>query len=405
VRIAVIGAGLAGLAAARRLCEGGCEVEVLEARDRVGGRVWSRELPGGAVIEMGAEFILPANTRIREIAAELGLGLWDKGVRYGRREPRGGAAFSDARLADALALIEHLLTSDPDRAGVPARQLLDEIEVDAGARDYILARTEISAASPADTVPAGDLLGIAHVDDDPSPSIAGGNQRIAVELARTLPRPVRLGAAVRRVESRAAGRLRVSAGGDALEADAVVVAAPASVIGSIDFGPALPDERRLGLSRVRYGQAAKLFVPLTASPEPRAVMSIPERYWAWTETGEGDLPQRVVSAFAGSPAGLAGLAVAEGPDHWVASLRELRPELELDESGTVLSTWEDDEWVAGAYSVSPGPELSAELSAPCGGIHFAGEHTAGVFSGLLVGALRSGERAAEEILATRNRRG
>ena len=60
----VIGAGFAGLAAADRLREGGAEVTVLEARDRVGGRVSSRRLENGAVIELGAEFILPGNTLV-----------------------------------------------------------------------------------------------------------------------------------------------------------------------------------------------------------------------------------------------------------------------------------------------------------------------------------------------------
>ena len=63
---------------------------MLEARDRVGGRVWSRRLDNGAVVEMGAEFILPGNTAVRGLAERLGLGLWDKGMRYGQREPRGG---------------------------------------------------------------------------------------------------------------------------------------------------------------------------------------------------------------------------------------------------------------------------------------------------------------------------
>lgn len=400
MRAAVVGAGFAGLSAARRLSAGGWEVEVLEARDRVGGRVWSRQLESGAVIEMGAEFLLPGNTRIREVATELGLGLWDKGVRYGRREPRGGASFSDSRLAEALTLIERLIEREPDCALAPAKDLLAEIEIDPGARDYILARTEISAACSADLVPAGDLLGIAHVDGDPSPSIAGGNQRIALELARGLPQPVRLEEPVRRIAWQQPGRVRAATDTDVLEADAVVVAVPASVIGSIAFEPALPDERRRALSRVQYGQAAKLFVPLAAAPEIRAVMSIPERYWAWTETGPRDEPQRLVSAFAGSPAGLEGLAVADGPERWLDSLRELRPELDLEEDGIVLSTWADDEWVGAAYSVSPGPDLSAELAAPCGPIYFAGEHTAGDFSGLMEGALRSGEAAAESILAS-----
>ena len=88
-RVVVIGAGLAGLVAADELLRRGWSVEVLEARDRVGGRTWSRRLPNGAVAEMGAEFILPGNTEVAALAEELGLALVDKGMRYGRREPRG----------------------------------------------------------------------------------------------------------------------------------------------------------------------------------------------------------------------------------------------------------------------------------------------------------------------------
>jgi monoamine oxidase len=90
MKVAVIGAGLAGLAAADELRRHDAQVVVLEARDRVGGRVWSRELENGAVVEMGAEFVLPGNEVVRGTAADLGLELADKGMRYGRREFRGG---------------------------------------------------------------------------------------------------------------------------------------------------------------------------------------------------------------------------------------------------------------------------------------------------------------------------
>ena len=104
-RAAVIGAGLAGLSAADALVREGWEVEVLEARDRVGGRTCSRTLPNGALIEMGAEFILPGNTKVERLAHELGLGVWDKGMRYGKREPRGGVGVTDAELAEGVAAV------------------------------------------------------------------------------------------------------------------------------------------------------------------------------------------------------------------------------------------------------------------------------------------------------------
>ena len=86
--VIVIGAGFAGLAAATELADRGVDVLVLEARDRVGGRVWS-DRAGGAVIERGAEFVLDGYEVLREHAARFGLELTDTGMSYYVREPRG----------------------------------------------------------------------------------------------------------------------------------------------------------------------------------------------------------------------------------------------------------------------------------------------------------------------------
>lgn len=94
MRVVVVGAGFAGLMAAYRIVQAGHEVMVLEARDRVGGRVWSQELiPGDprTVIERGAEFVLDGYDVMRAVLAELGLGLADTVMSYYQREYRGGA--------------------------------------------------------------------------------------------------------------------------------------------------------------------------------------------------------------------------------------------------------------------------------------------------------------------------
>ena len=127
-------------------------------------------------------------------------------------------------------------------------------------------------------------------------------------------------------------------------------------------------------------------------------MSVPERYWTWTATGAGDEPQPVVSAFAGSPAALAGLEVSAGPAHWLASLERLRPDLELDSGGALLSTWSDDPWAGAAYSTSPPAELAELSERPVGPLAFAGEHLGGAFAALMEGAIRSGRAAAQALL-------
>jgi monoamine oxidase len=178
-----------------------------------------------------------------------------------------------------------------------------------------------------------------------------------------------------------------------------VIAVPASVLDGISLEPALPEPLRNALSLVRYGHAAKLFVPLRAPAPPSAVMNVPERYWTWTATGDGDEPQAVVSAFAGSTPALDRLELDPGPSRWLDSVERLRSELELDTRGAVLSTWDDDPWVRAAYSTAPPPEVEAAVRNPTGPLAFAGEHTAGQHHALMEGAIRSGRRAARSLLS------
>jgi monoamine oxidase len=396
LRAIVVGAGLAGLSSAYELQRAGCEVRALEARDRVGGRVWSRQLDNGAVVEMGAEFLLPGNTAVRELAAHFGLGLWDKGMRYGRRDPRGGVGTTADELeAAADELGAALAAAPPD---LPARRFLEELDIPAGAREALLARVEISSANSADLVAARDLAGIAHVDREPAPSIAGGNQRLALALADALGDAVRLRTPVQRIVHGDDG-VRAAGGGGEHEADVCVVAVPASVLDRIAFDPPLPPKLAEALAAVGYGHAAKLFVPLRSPAPPSAVMSVPGRYWTWTATGDGGESQPVVSAFAGSREALARLEVDRGPARWLESVGELRDDLDLDPSGAVLSTWADDPWARAAYSTSPPAELADAFARPVGPLAFAGEHLGGEFAALMEGAIRSGRRAAAALMA------
>ena len=399
MRAVVIGAGLAGLAAADELLRGGVDVTVLEARGRVGGRVWSKRLDNGAVVEMGAEFILPGNSLIRELVERFGLGLWDKGMRYGAREPRGIAGLGEAELERAARTVDRALAGGGAQSGESARSLLERLDLGSAAREAITARVEVSAASPADRVPAGDLAGVAHLDAEPSPGIAGGNQRLAEALARPLGSSLWLDTPARGV-SWGARRAVVHVDDADLEADACVVAVPASVLGALEFDPALPAELATALAGITYGHAAKLFVPLRKPPPLSAVLSVPERYWTWTATGEADRVQSLLSAFAGSLDALERLHVAEGPDVWLASLRRLRPDLDLSASGAVLSTWSDDPWSRGAYSVGRPAAAGRALAEPLGVIAFAGEHAAEESPSLMEGALRSGRRAARALIST-----
>jgi len=402
VRAIVVGAGFAGLAAADELQRAGVEVTVLEARDRVGGRVWSVPF-AGSVVERGAEFILPGNDTVIATARRLGLGLVRKGTRYGDREPRGAEPVKREQVAAAVARI----VSEPARAG-GARTLAEAIaryELPSAVAQAIQARIEVSCAHPADDLAASVLHeGAAAFGEFDTYTVQGGNDRIGRELAAGLGDRVHLASPVRRI-AWSEREVRIRAGSHLAVADVAVLAVPAAVLGAISFDPPLPDEKLAALRSVRYGQAAKLFLALEAPAPPSATLSVPGRFWCWTQLGADATPGPFVAAFAGTTGALEELSVSSGPERWVTALEQLRPDLRLDPDQVLLSTWGDDPWARGAYSAESAisPIDTEALVRPAGPLVFAGEHTAGEWHALMEGALRSGERAAQQLVQAADR--
>ena len=392
--VIVVGAGFAGLAAAEALAAGGAEVTVFEARDRVGGRVHSRRLENGAVVELGAEFVLPGYDVLQETAARLGLELFEKGTLYGDREPRDGPPVTREELVAA-----HAALREPGRGSLA--EALERLVPSAGARAAVAARLAVSSGYELEDQDAAALAdGAAGFGDFPSHGVAGGNDGIALALAERLGAAVRTSTAVSRLAWSADGVV-VRAGSDEVAADACVIATPAPHALELAWDPALPGWKREALAAVRYGQAAKLFLPLASAPAPSQTLSVPLRFWTWTQHG---VP--VASSFAGSPSALELLAIDQGPERWADAVRRLRPDLEYADGPPLLWTWHDDPWARGAYSARAlsSPLDDEALSRPVGPVAFAGEHTAGRWHALMEGALRSGLRAAtevEELLAAR----
>ena len=181
----------------------------------------------------------------------------------------------------------------------------------------------------------------------------GGNDRIARGLAAELGDRVHLASPVRRVAWSEA-EVRIRAGAHVAVADVAVLAVPATLLGAITFAPEPPDEKRTAIAHVAYGQAAKLFVALRTPAPPSQTLSVPGRWWCWTQLGADGHPLPFVAAFAGTLRALEALEVETGPERWLAELVRLRPDLDLDPDSALVSTWQDDPWARAAYSANYG---------------------------------------------------
>ena len=183
-----------------------------------------------------------------------------------------------------------------------------------------------------------------------------------------------------------------------------MIAVPATALSAIAFDPPLPPEKAATVREVRYGQAAKLFVPAAGRPAPpSATLSVPGRFWCYTQLGRGRraaavrgsvrrYAQRARGARRALGAGTLGDGAAVGCAPTWSSTRPAR----------MISTWAEDPWARGAYSAASAtsPIETETLAAAVGPLAFAGEHTAGAWHGLMEGALRSGARAAQQVLQT-----
>ena len=378
-RACVVGAGFAGLAAAEALARAGWDVVVLEERDRVGGRVWSDRLANGAVIERGGEFVTQGYEAMGAACARLGLELAGMGIRYPDRELAPDPGIDPAALAAGLEAALAAAAAAPDAFAPEALAAVADPDV----RELFAARLQSASAYPFEGLRARWLGGVpALLAREETRRVAGGNQRLAEALAAALPRPVVPATTVRAIrvtESRGAPPVSVLTDRGEVAADACVVAVPCWAVAGIAFDPPLPAAD--ALAAIPVGTAAKLAVPLREPPPPRAVMSVPGRWWTWS-TSAGD----AAGAWAGSPAVVEAVGDAAA---WTARVAALRPELALDPEGAVHTLWQQ------AYSVQ---HTDSEGPPGAPGVVLAGEHTAGAWTGTMEGALRSGLRAARELL-------
>lgn len=440
--VIVIGAGLAGLVAARQLEAARREVLVIEARDRVGGRTVNASIGAGKVTEMGGQWVGPAHDRLLALASELGvetfstyyegrnlLELSGKLRRYKGTIPRlaphvlldiGRARRKLRRAArrvpadapwtapKAAEFDSQTLASWVRRAArtKKARALLEIATgtvMGTGTAELSLLwmLSYVSSAGSFDALI--DTEGGAQQD-----RFVGGSQLICQKLAEEIGERVALLAPVRRITQSGAG-LEVEAEGLAARAQRVIVAVPPPLAARISFAPSLGGRRDQLTQRMANGALTK------------CAAIYPEPFWRTQGLTGQAVSDRgpVTTTFDnsppdGSPGVLLGfIAGAEAVRHARRSEAERRRLVlesfqrlfgpEAARPGIYLETaWAEEEWSRGGpvCSFAPGAlsHYGEALRRPAGRIHWAGAETATVWCGYMEGAVRSGERAAEEVL-------
>lgn len=444
VDVVVVGAGLAGLSAARDVSRAGKSVSVLEARDRVGGRTSGHTLQNGATVEMGGQWVGPSQAAVLELIAELGLETFptyadgeDLTIYRGDLTRHGPESFGlpEAGTAEVGRVLEELerLAADIPLAApweAPEAAELDRHTVDSwltAATDDEVARAFVRFLSRGLFSAEAHEMSLLHFlfyirsgggietmvatrDGAQDSRIVGGSQRIAERLAEELGDAVTLTSPVRSVVQDDAGVSLVHDGSE-LRARQAIVALPPALAGRLDYSPPLPSSRDALTQQLPMGSVIKV----------QAAYETP----FWREDGLSgtafSLDDELSIAYDNSPpdascgvlggfieAAHARHAAALEPDERRAMVVETLTRLfgprAAEPTEYVERDWMAEPYTRGCYGGRLGAGVwtayGRSLTKPVGRIHWAGAETSDVWNGYMDGAIRSGRRAAAEALAS-----
>jgi monoamine oxidase len=439
----VIGGGFAGLTAALRLKQAGRSVAVLEARDRLGGRTFTEVRGNGCWIDRGGAWLGPGQDRVRALMNEFGVRSYrqytdgqalmvvdGKQYRYTGTIPWTMSPWASINLGAGFAELAHLCKSIPLDAPWDAKnaekwdritlaQWLNRTVRSKAAHDlletaiagsYTSAASEVSMLFALYQMASGGgpnfMFSVRGGSQDSRP--VGGMGAIYGAMAGELGEAIRLSQPVHGIEQDDAG-VTVHAGRSALRAHRAIVAVPLAIAGQIRYEPMLPVDRSLLHQRVPSGSIIKTSVVYD------------EPFWRHDGlSGQSAAPgsPATVTLDACTDTARPGIlcVITEGPtarrighldatDRRTAILRELAGRFGT-KAGSPTDYVEQD-WSAERYSgggmLSHTPtgvltQFGRALREPCGRIHWAGTESSAVMCGWVDGAVRSGERAASEVL-------
>lgn len=451
-RVVVVGAGLAGLTCAYRLKQAGVNATLYEASNRVGGRCWTGRgvFADGQIYERGGELIDSGHIQMKQLAQELGFDLDNliQGEAAGT-EMGGyfdGAAYSFAQMTDDLKTIWQQLHKDVSAASYPTLYWSNTprgVEL-----DHMSIVGWIDAYVPGGmTSKLGQLLDVAYNIEYGAESsiqsslnmlyllgyvgpgqfrtfgksnekyhVRGGNDQVAAALGSLLGNQIQTGMELVAIKLNADGTylltFKKGSGTKTVTADRVVLALPFSIMrASVDFSKAgFNSYKTTAINELGMGTNSKLHVQFT------------QRYWrglgsngeTYSDTGyqntwEVSRTQPGTSGIlVDYTGGNVGASFGQGTpssraQQFLQQIEPVLPGLSPYWNGkATVDFWAGYPWTKGSYSywkVGQYTKFSGAEKEISGACHFCGEHTSQDFQGYLNGAVETGERAADEVLA------